>query len=256
MAESALLLTNPVPGGTTSGQFGDWYVDGQGRPYLHRGWDIAPPPGHPQAAIIAPCDLTIARFTNDGSFGWKAICGLSDSGLYILLAHCSASYVIIGQRVRRGETIGLVGNEGTGSGYHTHVQVCDDSRFSTDIRFSHDPESYLVNEEEEMSQQDLTRLARLEEIVAANAVTAVCYPGMEDLIGVTDSGGEVIGFPAGTPVAQLLPDGWSAVPGTKTYRLKGEPALEFCKRRGFSFALGLRNTQVALQEHVNQHGGN
>lgn len=253
---TALTLINPVPGGTTSGHFGDWYVDGQGNPYQHRGWDIAPSWSNQTADIVAPCSGEVVTFTNDGSFGWKAICiKADDGGLYVLLAHCSASYVTIGQHVKRGAVIGQVGNEGTSSGYHCHVQVSVDSRFSTDIRDSRDPESYLVNEEEEMSQQDLARLARLEEIVAANAVTAICYPGTEDLIGVTDSSGELIGFPPGTPVAQLMPDGWSAAPGTPTYRLKGEPALEFCKRRGFSFALGLRNTQVALQEHVNQHGG-
>lgn len=143
MGELSIIL--PVEG-PISGRFGEWY-DLPGRPpYQHRGLDIKAPVGAP---IKAPADGRVVRFTNDGSFGWKAICLYHEaSGLYLLMAHGSESYVSIGQEAKQGELIGRVGNEGLSTGSHCHLQVCRTSTFPTDISYSYDPESFLVKEED------------------------------------------------------------------------------------------------------------
>jgi len=228
--------------------------------YPHRGRDAqtVPPIG---ADLVACAPGTVTTFVNSltewplGSgimvpaFG-VAVCIHYDSGLYGLIAHGSGQALVSpGQRVTADQVVlrsgysGVVDPPGP-AGAHCHFQVCVNSDFPTDIRASYDPRTLLM--EDEMSAADLERLARLESIVAGNAVKIECYPGWEDLIGVEG------GFPAGTVPCQVVPpDNWRAVPGSPTYTLTGEPALLACQRRGFSFALGLRNTQVAQQTHIN-----
>lgn len=138
---SALTLINPLRAGEKTGGFGDVYQDENGNPFVHLGWDLAAPVGTP---FVAPVDAVVTEFTNDGSFGPYAICLYhAPSRLYVLLAHGSKSFVQVGQRVRRGDVIGLVGNLGKSSGPHLHVQVSTSNRFPRDPAENFDPESFL-----------------------------------------------------------------------------------------------------------------
>jgi hypothetical protein len=212
-----LSLINPVPGAVITGGFGDWYVDSQRRSYQHRGLDLAAPAGTP---IIAPCDGLVVSFTNDGSFGAFAICIWHEaSGLYVLLAHGRVSSVVPGQRVRQGQQIGEVGNLGTSSGNHCHLQVCTSPAFPVDISYSRDPLSF-------MEEIDMDRLERLERLLVGNGFDAICYPGTEEL------------FPPGT---LAVPEGTAG----PRVRLTGENALRYCDLRGFSFGLALEMNQAA-----------
>ena len=139
---SVLTLINPLSAGVKTGGFGDIYQDANGNPFVHLGWDLAAPVGTP--FVAPPVDAVVSDLYNDGSVGPYAICLYHEpSRLYILLAHGSKSFVQVGQRVRRGDVIGLVGNLGKSSGPHLHVQVSTSNRFPRDPAQNFDPESFL-----------------------------------------------------------------------------------------------------------------
>ena len=162
-------LLMPVPGGVKTGGFGDWYTDSQGRRYQHRGFDIGGvPAGSP---IVAPCDGTLVPFTNNGDFGPYALC-IDYEGRgewFILLAHGRAAYVGVGDVVSMGQPIGEVGDLGLARGVHCHVQVCRDTRFSTAIGDSIDPEPlFTVTEDDMRAIEDLARRVETLELAMAS----------------------------------------------------------------------------------------
>lgn len=86
---------------------------------MHHGVDIGGPIGTP---IIATADGTV-KYT--GSRGGYGLCIEIDHGYGIstLYAHLSAILVEVGQFVRRGEVIGLLGNTGRSASPHLHYEV-------------------------------------------------------------------------------------------------------------------------------------
>ncbi len=127
----------PVTGFPITGGFGQ--VEGYG--YAHRGVDIGCPDGTP---VRAPAGGRVVAFTNDGSFGWKAVClEHPGTGLFSLYAHLMSNLVVTGEWVNEGELIGLSGHEGKVSGPHLHFQVCVTTEFPVDIAYSRDPLSFL-----------------------------------------------------------------------------------------------------------------
>jgi hypothetical protein len=175
--------------GWISGRFGEWYTGPNGS-YQHRGLDIAAPLG---VVISAPCDGRVVGFTNDGSYGPYAICLLHEgSGLYVLLAHNSASNVYVGQRVQRGQRdIGRVGSLGTSTGPHIHLQVCTTPTFPVNIAYSRDPEAYY-HPEDDMPDP------RTDKLIAAMGGEATIdtwnLQGNSLLAGYTNLYNEVVGM--------------------------------------------------------------
>lgn len=224
MPEPLVFSRLPCAGPIT-GRFGQ--VEGYGFP--HRGLDIGVPDGTP---VRAPAGGRVVAFTNDGSFGWKAVClEHPGTGLFSLYAHLQSNLVVTGEWVSEGELIGHSGHEGKVTGPHLHWQVCVNTQFPIDISYSRDPLAYLLTEE------DVEAIKRLERIVVANGFDAICRPGTEDL------------FPAGTPVTPEGQDGPS-------YRLTGENAVAYADRRGFSLALAAQFANVHLAQHASDgHGG-
>lgn len=219
MIVSELVFSRLPVNGVITGTFGQ--TEGYG--YPHRGIDFGVPVG---TEVYAPASGYAVAFTNDGSFGWKAIClQHPDTGLYSLYAHLSQSLVKVGDWVSEGELLGRSGNEGVSSGPHLHWQVCTNTLFPVDITYSRDPLAYVLKEEDlEAIRQLQQRMDRMEAVVAGNGFDAICRPGTEDL------------FPAGTAV---VPEGMD---GAKI-RLTGPAAVEYCKRRGFSLALAIEMVQ-------------
>lgn len=85
----------------------------------HEGIDIAAPLGTP---IVAPASgLVIDVNTEDGYGKYVSI----DHGYGVITryAHCSKILVRIGQRVRRGDQIALVGNTGLSTSPHLHYEI-------------------------------------------------------------------------------------------------------------------------------------
>lgn len=108
----------PVRGILTSG-FGyrnDPITHGSGN---HQGVDIAAGPGQP---VKASADGIVMRAGEEGGLG-RAVFLTHGYGLTTRYGHLSAVTVRPGQRVKRGDVIGRVGNTGRSTGYHLHYEV-------------------------------------------------------------------------------------------------------------------------------------
>jgi murein DD-endopeptidase MepM/ murein hydrolase activator NlpD len=90
-----------------------------GRPVMHKGLDIAAPPGTP---IIAPADGVISYAGYDSGYG-KLISIDHGYGMVTRYGHVSKIYATLGQKVKRGDVIGAVGNTGRSTGPHLHYEV-------------------------------------------------------------------------------------------------------------------------------------
>ena len=111
----------PVKGILTSG-FGyrsDPVTHGRGD---HQGVDIAAAPGQP---VRASADGIVMRAGVIGGLG-TAIYLAHGYGITTRYGHMSKVEVRPGQRVKRGDIIGRVGNTGRSTGYHLHYEVRQD----------------------------------------------------------------------------------------------------------------------------------
>lgn len=86
---------------------------------MHKGVDIAAPWGSP---VFAASD-GVVQFAGRAS-GYGSLIRISHGGAYGTgYAHLSRIYVRNGERVRRGQRIGAVGNEGLSTGPHLHYEL-------------------------------------------------------------------------------------------------------------------------------------
>lgn len=108
----AVLLAAPSRGVISSGYGMRW-----GR--LHRGTDYAANHGDP---ITAALDGVVVEADYIGTYGNVVILD-HGSGIETLYAHCSEIKVSIGDNVKKGEVIALVGNTGRSTGPHLHFEV-------------------------------------------------------------------------------------------------------------------------------------
>ncbi len=98
-----------------------------GKYKFHKGIDIAGG-GIKGKPIVAAADgiVSIAKY-NSGGYGYYVMVnhGTADDGKsYVTLyAHMTKYIVKVGQKVKKGETIGYVGTTGASKGYHLHFEV-------------------------------------------------------------------------------------------------------------------------------------
>jgi murein DD-endopeptidase MepM/ murein hydrolase activator NlpD len=120
----------PVKGWVTSG-FGPRISPFTGHPAMHRGVDISVPANTP---FVAPANgvVTLARW--DGGLG-NAIKIDHGYGYQTVYGHLNKILVRHGQRVKRGDVIGLVGNTGLSTGPHLHYQVSVNSAPANPLRY-------------------------------------------------------------------------------------------------------------------------
>lgn len=95
-----------------------------GRRAFHNGVDISAPPGK---SVYATADGVVTRAGRNGSLG-RAVYLAHGFGLSTRYGHLSEITVEPGQRVKRGDLLGYVGNSGRTTGYHVHYEVREDSR--------------------------------------------------------------------------------------------------------------------------------
>lgn len=108
----------PVRGWVTSG-FGRRLSPFTGEPVMHRGVDISVPEDTP---FVAPANGVVTFTGWDGALG-NAIRINHGFGYETIYGHLNKILVRNGQRVKRGQTVGLVGNTGASTGPHLHYQV-------------------------------------------------------------------------------------------------------------------------------------
>jgi murein DD-endopeptidase MepM/ murein hydrolase activator NlpD len=90
-----------------------------GKKEFHKGLDISTRKGSP---IVASADGTVSFTGRDRGYG-RIVVIKHGYGLKTKYAHLKKYLVKKGQYVKRGETIGLVGNSGRTTGSHLHYEV-------------------------------------------------------------------------------------------------------------------------------------
>ncbi len=90
-----------------------------GQWYLHKGFDIAGPPGLPLAAAA---DGVVVDSSFDPGYGNNVIIR-HRYGFHTRYAHLQQVFIREGQRVSQGERIGTLGSSGFSSGPHLHFEV-------------------------------------------------------------------------------------------------------------------------------------
>lgn len=91
---------------------------------MHEGQDITGSVGTP---VVATAAGKVVEVEYSSSFGNYVVLAHS-GGIRTLYAHLSAFKCQVGKTVRRGETIGLLGNTGRSTGPHIHYEVHVDGR--------------------------------------------------------------------------------------------------------------------------------
>ncbi len=96
-----------------------------GRSYeVHEGLDFAGPVGKP---ILAAAEGVVVKATYDGGYGHHVIID-HGYGYETLYAHLSRLQVEVGDRLQRGEIVGLLGSTGRSSGPHLHYGIYRNGR--------------------------------------------------------------------------------------------------------------------------------
>ena len=91
-----------------------------GYPKMHNGIDIGASYG---TDILASADGVVTTVTNnEGGYGWYIVIYHGD-GISTLYAHCSSTIARVGETVKQGQVIGLVGMTGAATGPHIHYEV-------------------------------------------------------------------------------------------------------------------------------------
>ena len=104
--------------------FGYRNLNGTGE--FHGGVDLV---GMDDTRVIAPCDGVVgssAIVTNKSDLTWQwgnYIRLDTDDGKQIFMCHLASRAVERGERVKRGQTLGIMGNTGYSFGAHTHFEV-------------------------------------------------------------------------------------------------------------------------------------
>jgi len=101
------------------GSISDYFGTPRGGGTYHSGLDIVAPTGTPIAAA-APGQVVLV--SAGGGYG-NYVVVRHDNGYETLYAHLSQIYVVQGQWVAQGETIGAVGATGWATGPHLHFEV-------------------------------------------------------------------------------------------------------------------------------------
>jgi len=135
--QRSLLASTPAIRPTTgwvSSGFGYRTSPFTGLKEFHRGIDIATEKGKP---ILAPADGIVTFAGINGGLGRTLVLD-HEHGMITRYAHLNECLVKSGERVKRGDKIGLVGNSGRSTGPHLHYEVHLNG-------IPVDPSSYILN---------------------------------------------------------------------------------------------------------------
>jgi murein DD-endopeptidase MepM/ murein hydrolase activator NlpD len=120
--QRSLLATTPSiwpARGWVTSDFGTRLDPWSAERKMHQGIDIASPHGQP---VYTPSDGTVVFAGTEGGYG-KVLVLDHGYGVKTRYGHLSEIHVRAGDRVRRGDKIGAVGNTGRSTGPHLHYEV-------------------------------------------------------------------------------------------------------------------------------------
>jgi murein DD-endopeptidase MepM/ murein hydrolase activator NlpD len=120
---SALPLRWPVRGPVNS-EFGRRRSPWSGKSEQHDGIDIGTPPG---TAVACPAAGTVVAAGAGGDFGRHVMLDHGNS-VRSIYGHLKSLDVKAGQRVEKGQRVGLVGSTGRSTGPHLHYEVRVDGK--------------------------------------------------------------------------------------------------------------------------------
>jgi len=109
----------PVEGGWVSSGFGVRADPFNGHQSIHEGVDIASRMGSP---VYAVGDGVVSYSADKAGYGMLVEI-THESGLTTRYAHTSTALVKVGDRIRKGQSIALVGTSGRSTGPHLHFEV-------------------------------------------------------------------------------------------------------------------------------------
>ena len=121
-SNSNAILAWPTKGGYISSTFGSRW----GR--QHKGIDIARTDRSTSPPIIAAESGTVKQTGNKNNGYGNMVVIDHGNGLNTLYAHMSSIDVKVGQKVKRGEKIGVMGSTGNSTGIHLHFEVHENGR--------------------------------------------------------------------------------------------------------------------------------
>lgn len=118
-AQLALTPTLAPALGVLTAGFGRRADPFTGQPDFHAGIDISSPKG---GRVVSPASGTVVRVAWDRGYG-RVVEIAHGFGIRTLYAHLDTTRVAEGQRLRRGDLVGLVGSTGRSTGPHLHYEV-------------------------------------------------------------------------------------------------------------------------------------
>ncbi|HYG46789.1 MAG TPA: M23 family metallopeptidase [Allosphingosinicella sp.] len=128
----AIPSTEPVRGTNFTSGYGVRSDPFRGRAAMHAGIDLAGPIGTP---IYATADAVVGRSEyNSGGYG-NLVELEHGHGIQTRYGHLSKSLVSAGQKVKRGDVIGLMGSTGRSTGSHLHYEVRIDGKAVNPVPF-------------------------------------------------------------------------------------------------------------------------
>jgi murein DD-endopeptidase MepM/ murein hydrolase activator NlpD len=117
--------------GYLSAAFGNRKDPFTGMPDFHPGIDVSTPRGTP---VVAPADGVVVFVGRKKGYG-KALVINHGYGVVTRYGHLDGWDVKPGQRVRRGDSVGFVGNTGRSTAPHLHYEVWVDDQLRNPIEF-------------------------------------------------------------------------------------------------------------------------
>jgi len=127
----ALAMNRPVSGGWVSSHFGQRMDPFTGRPAVHRGLDFA---GVDNSAILAVAPGVVTWSGRQRGYG-NLIEIDHGRGWVTRYGHNSSNLVAVGDYVKPGQTIALMGSTGRATGTHLHFEVLYRGRHQNPARF-------------------------------------------------------------------------------------------------------------------------
>ena len=132
-------IASPI---TVSSEFGWRTSPITGAQEFHNGIDLVN--GNPNTPILASADGIVVSAADPGYFDWYGnwtVIKHAD-GMYTGYAHQSRVDVAVGQNVKQGQQIGLMGTTGPSTGEHCHFQFMDEFYPSSSAHF-HNARDYI-----------------------------------------------------------------------------------------------------------------